>query len=117
MIGCLLGCLFIQAPAWAQNKKAKPQPPVTVEKGGKIVYATNAKSDRIPDYSYCGYMASNQAIPNVPVKVVVPVKPGDATLRIQAALDYVAALPAGKDGIKGARGGIGGRLRSIPGKT
>ena len=102
MIGCLLGCLFIQAPAWAQNKKAKPQPPVTVEKSGKIIYATNAKSDRIPDYSYCGYMASNQAIPNVPVKVVVPVKPGDATLRIQAALDYVAALPVGKGGIKGA---------------
>jgi hypothetical protein len=47
-------------------------------------------------------MASEQAIPNVPVRVVVPVKPGDATLRIQSALDYVAALPAGADGIRGA---------------
>ena len=98
----MLGCVFIHAPAWAQPKKAKPQPPVLVEKDGKLIYAVNAKSDRIPDFSYCGYMASEQAIPNVPVKVVVPVKPGDATLRIQAAINYVAALPAGKNGLKGA---------------
>jgi hypothetical protein len=102
LVGCMFGCMFIHAPAWSQAKKTKPQPPVSVEKGGKLVYAINAKSDRIPDYSYCGYKASEQPIPTVPVKVVVPVKPGDATLRIQAALDYLASFPAGKNGIKGA---------------
>ncbi len=100
---CLLGCMFIHAPLLAQKAKVvKPQPPVSAEKGGKLIYALDAKGDRIPDYSYCGYMASEQAIPTVAVKVVVPVKPGDATLRIQAALDHVAGLPMGKDGFRGA---------------
>ncbi|WP_299582527.1 DUF6298 domain-containing protein [Mucilaginibacter sp.] len=88
----------------AQNKKKviKPQSPVEAEKTGKLVYAITSKGDRIPDYSYCGYMASEASIPNVPVSIIVPVKPGDATLRIQSALDYVASLPAGANGIRGA---------------
>jgi hypothetical protein len=101
LVGCMFGCLFVQAPAWAQTKKTKPQPPVTVEKSGKLVYATNAKGDRIPDYSYCGYKASEQEIPTVPVKVVVLVKPGDATSRIQAAINYVSTLSADKNGFRG----------------
>ncbi|WP_345953453.1 DUF6298 domain-containing protein [Mucilaginibacter sp. PAMB04168] len=104
LVGCMLGCMFIHAPAWGQKAppKAKPQPPVAADKSGKLVYAVDAKGDRIPDYSYAGYKASEQAIPDVAVKVVVPVKAGDATLRIQAALDYVASLPIGKDGFRGA---------------
>jgi hypothetical protein len=104
LVGCMLGCMLMHAPAWSQKApaKAKPQPPVAAEKSGKLVYAADAKGDRMPDYSYCGYRASEQAIPAVAVKVVVPVTSGDATLRIQAALNYVASLPAGKDGFKGA---------------
>ena len=99
----LVGGVLLHASLFAQkNKQNKPQSPVTAEKNGKLIYAIDSRGDRIPDYSYCGYMASEQAIPNVPVRVVVPVKPGDATLRIQSALDYVAALPAGADGIRGA---------------
>ncbi len=102
---CLLaGCLFIELSATAQKapKASKPAPPVAQGKDGKLVYASDASGDRIPDFSYCGYMASEKAIPDAPVKVVVPVKKGDATLRIQSALDYVASLPADKDGIRGA---------------
>ncbi|WP_311951953.1 DUF6298 domain-containing protein [Mucilaginibacter terrae] len=93
----------MHAPAWAQKaNKVKPQPPVAAEKSGKLVYAVNGKGDRIPDYSYAGYKASEQPIPDAQVKVVVPVKPGDATVRIQAAIDYVAGLTANKSGLKGA---------------
>jgi hypothetical protein len=100
----VLGCVQLHAPLFAQNKKKaiKPQPPVAVDKGGKLIYAVAPNGDRIPDYSYCGYMASEKPIPEVPVRIVVPLKQGDATLRIQAALDYVATLPADQDGIRGA---------------
>jgi len=98
------GCLFIALTATAQKapKPPKPQPPVAQGKEGKLVYALTPQGDGIPDYSYCGYMASEKAIPNAPVRVVVPVKKGDATLRIQSALNYVASLQPDKNGIRGA---------------
>ncbi|HEU4903343.1 MAG TPA: pectate lyase, partial [Flavisolibacter sp.] len=70
-------------------------------KGG-IIYFSDSFGNRIPDFSYCGYAASNEVIPDVPVKVVVPVAKGDATLRIQSALDYVGNLPLDKNGFRGA---------------
>ena len=67
-------------------------PPLSFNKG-QLVYTSDQLGNRIPDFSYCGYMASEKPIPTVAVKVIVPVVKGDATLRIQAALDYVASLP------------------------
>ncbi len=82
--------------------KTRPVPPVSLGTGNHLIYTVDLGGNRIPDYSYCGYKASEQVIPNVPVRVTVPVKEGDATLRIQSALDYVASLPADKDGFRGA---------------
>lgn len=84
------------------QKKPKPVSPVALNATGKLVYAPDAQGNRIPDFSYCGYMAGEQPIPDVPVRIVVPVITGDATLVIQGALDYVAALPPDKQGIRGA---------------
>jgi hypothetical protein len=92
--------LFIQQALLAQ-KQVKPVPPLYSEKG-KLMYTSDKQGNRIPDFSYCGYKASEQPIPNVDVKIVVPVKAGDATLRIQSALDYVASLPADANGFRGA---------------
>ncbi|SCW74112.1 hypothetical protein SAMN03159284_03647 [Mucilaginibacter sp. NFR10] len=102
-VGLMTGGMLMHSPLFAQDKKKapKPQPPVAADKNGKLNYAVSPNGDRIPDFSYCGYMASEKPIPFVAVKVVVPVKAGDATLRIQAALDYVAGLPADKDGFRG----------------
>ena len=83
------------------QKPVRPVPPLSYDKG-KLTYTPDELGNRIPDFSYCGYKASEQAIPNVPVKVVVPVVKGDATLRIQSALDYVATLPADANGFRGA---------------
>jgi len=83
------------------QKPAKPVPPLYYDKG-RLQYTAEANGDRIPDFSYCGYKASEEPIPFVPVKVVVPVLKGDATLRIQSALDYVASLPDNGSGIRGA---------------
>lgn len=64
--------------------------------------AQRGKDLPVPDYSYCGYQASETAIPMVEIKAVVPAMQGDATAAIQAALDYVSSLPIGKDGFRGA---------------
>jgi hypothetical protein len=83
------------------QKQVKPVPPLYSDKG-KLVYTSDQLGNRIPDFSYCGYKASEQPIPNVDVKLVVPVKAGDATLRIQSALDYASSLPADANGFRGA---------------
>ncbi|WP_461451554.1 hypothetical protein [Mucilaginibacter sp.] len=102
LVRLLIGGIFIYTPALAQKGKNKDLLPVSVGDNGKLVYQADKNGDRIPDFSYCGYMASEQPIPTVPVKVVVPLKKGDATLRIQSALDYVASLPIDANGFRGA---------------
>jgi hypothetical protein len=83
------------------QKQSRPPSPLVAGKG-KLVYNPDSLGNRIPDFSYCGYAASEQAIPTVPVKVVVPVVKGDATERIQTALDHVASLPVDANGFRGA---------------
>ena len=106
---CLLVWVFsagvlLSFPVIAQKKTKAPEPPppVAAEKGGHLVYAPDEKGDRIPDFSYSGYKGGENPIPDVPVRIVVPLKAGDAGLRIQSALDYVGSLPADKQGIRGA---------------
>src|SRR5690625_142519 len=65
--------------ASAQQEKA----PIKVGEGGQLVYQTDEKGNKIPDFSYCGYSAGQDSIPNVPVKIVVPIVSGDATREIQ----------------------------------
>jgi len=69
---------------------------------GKLRYAPDELGNRIPDFSSCGYMGGNEDIPDAPVAVVVPPAEGDDGARIQAAVDYVASLPADARGIRGA---------------
>lgn len=98
----LAAVLGLQQVLWAQ-KPVKPAPllPLYVDKG-KLMYTPDTLGNRVPDFSYCGYKASEQPIPNVDIKIVVPVTKGDATMRIQSALDYVASLPADANGFRGA---------------
>ncbi len=98
--------LFLAMSLASTGKAQKPKvippaPPVSFIKN-KLVYAPDSLGNRIPDFSYCGYKASEEAIPNIEVKVVVPVTKGDATLRIQSALDYIAGLPINANGFRGA---------------
>jgi hypothetical protein len=86
------------------NALSQDKTPLPVEQGknGQLVYITDISGNRIPDFSYCGYLAGEQAIPDVPVRIVVPAIEGDATLHIQSAIDYVASLSPDDDGIRGA---------------
>jgi len=85
-----------------KTKSVEPPKPLFKGKDGKMAYTADAQGNRIPDFSYAGYMAGEKPIPMASIKVVVPVKEGDATLRIQSAINYVSKLPIGKDGLRGA---------------
>lgn len=93
--------LLIFQQALRSQQPGKPVIPLSVEKG-KLLYSADVYGNRIPDFSYCGYKASEEPIPTLPVKIVVPVAKGDATLRIQSALDHVASLPVDANGFRGA---------------
>ncbi len=88
---------------------------VAVEQG-KLTYHADARGNRCPDFSFAGY-DNGRALPAVPVKVTVTPEKGDATARIQAAIDHVSALPADKGGFRGAvlllagRHEVAGRLK------
>ena len=85
----------------AAQKEVKQLPPLSFH-NGRLLYTPDGQGNQIPDFSYCGYKASEQPIPTLPVKIIVPVAKGDATLRIQSALDHVAGLPADAKGFRGA---------------
>ncbi|WP_110054874.1 DUF6298 domain-containing protein [Chitinophaga sp. S165] len=100
LIAWIACCMPLLAAAQAKKPKA-PLPPVSWEKG-QLIYQQDERGNRVPDFSWCGYMSGNKALPLTPIRVRVPAMKEDATARIQAALDYVASLPADKDGIRGA---------------
>ena len=73
--------------------------------GDSLTINAYPNSDRIPDYSYCGFKASEEQIPDLLADPRIPVirlqaPKGDATALIQRALDYAGSLPDAKDGFK-----------------
>ncbi|MCC7491388.1 MAG: hypothetical protein IT204_03530 [Fimbriimonadaceae bacterium] len=69
---------------------------------GRLSYQATPAGDQIPDFSYCGYAGGGVAPPVVPVVLTVDPAAGDATARLQAALDELAARPPAADGWRGA---------------
>lgn len=79
---------------------------ITVTEDYGIRYNAYSNGDRVPDYSFCGYMASDEAIPDLLADASVPVvrvSPSDAddTGRIQDAIDYIGSLPVLPNGFRG----------------
>src|ERR1041385_1589950 len=81
---------------------AKIPPIISLSTNGHLIYEFDAQSNRVPDFSWCGYANGNEPIPDVPVRIVVAPMPGDSTARIQRALDYVAGLAPDANGLRGA---------------
>jgi hypothetical protein len=71
-------------------------------RSGRLVYATDARGNRIMDFSFAGYQGGGVRLPTV--RVVRTLKPvaGDNTTHIQAAIDEVAKLPLDGNGFRGA---------------
>lgn len=68
-------------------------------------YANRGESNEnntIIDFSYSGYKMGGVRIPEAEVKITLYPQSGDNKGRIQDAINYVAGLPANKDGVRGA---------------
>jgi autotransporter-associated beta strand protein len=69
---------------------------------GALSYREQTDGDRIPDFSMVGYGAGWADLPATPpVVVTVTATTGDATSRIQTAINSVAALPIQANGFRG----------------
>ncbi len=94
----VLICSVIQLEAHFKTTKNSP---IHITENGKLVYKLSENGDRVPDFSYCGYRASEVTIPTIPVKITIPLIKGDATPGIQAAIDFVSSLPLDENGFRG----------------
>lgn len=100
---CLLIFLTVGINGFSQNKKNVPKPiPPILFKDGKLAYAPDDLGNRIPDFSYCGYKASEEPIPSIEAKIFVAWQDGDMTEIFQSVIDYVGTLPLDKNGFRGA---------------
>lgn len=100
LLGIQFLLTFISAASFVGYAQEKVRP--LSWGNGKLVYQSDSLGNRIPDFSHAGYAGGNQPIPEATVKIIVPLKKGDATARIQAAIDYVSSLPLDKQGLRGA---------------
>lgn len=75
---------------------------VYLAENGTLVYETDARGNRIPDFSNAGYGGGGVAIPDAPVKITLTPSEGDNTSKIQAAIDQLAALERDSSGFRGA---------------
>src|SRR5688572_4162634 len=100
-----LAAIVVVCVATVASAAPKPPPPpraVQVGPDGRLTYHADPRGDRLPDFSHCGYLGGDAAVPDVPVRIVISPKPGDQTARIQSAIDHVASLTPGSDGFRGA---------------
>ncbi len=96
--GLLMGIILLSVKGYSQERDL----PFVSWKDGQLISIPDSLENQIPDFSYCGYQSSNETIPFVPVRVVVPLTDGDATSLIRNAIDYLASLPLNEDGFRGA---------------
>ena len=77
---------------------------VSLAPDGRLHYrAYSELGDVIPDFSHCGFAGGGVALPQAQVVETLDPQPtGDDTEWIQGALDRVAQLPVGADGLRGA---------------
>ncbi|HEX4343614.1 MAG TPA: pectate lyase, partial [Verrucomicrobiae bacterium] len=97
-----LSALFCGIMLTVSAAPKAPAPVISLNANDGLVYDRDEHGNRVPDFSTCGYVGGDKDIPNAPVQVVVAPMKGDETARIQHALDYVAALPADANGLRGA---------------
>jgi hypothetical protein len=97
---CLLFVCACLPYGVSAQKVEKPQP--LYVKDRKLFYTPDSLGNRIPDFSYCGYKAGEETIPDVPNKIYVIAGKEDVTVNIQNAIDVLSQKPRDKNGFRGA---------------
>src|SRR4051794_21438739 len=67
-----------------------------------LTYHADNMTNRLPDFSYAGYMGGGVALPTVPVKQTIGPVGGDNTASIQSAINTVSGLTPDANGFRGA---------------
>jgi hypothetical protein len=81
---------------------ASPSSWVSRGADGKLQYRADSHGNRIMDFSYAGYKGGGSRLPTVVVARTVEPAAGDATARIQQAIDGVSHLMPSDQGLRGA---------------
>ena len=90
--------VFAALAAFAANQSRW----VSIGADGKLHYTADARGNRIMDFSYAGYKGGGSRLPTIAVARTVEPAPGDATARIQQAIDAVSHLMPSDQGLRGA---------------
>ncbi len=101
----LLGLGWAEVASSEPGKTPGKSVLVSVAPDGRLRTAPyTPRGDVLPDFSFCGYGGGGVPLPAAPVRESLQPEPGDTDdgPRIQAALDRVAQLPLGPDGLRGA---------------
>lgn len=69
---------------------------------GSLAYYADNLGNRLPDFSYAGYMGGGVALPVAPVVMTISPVNGDNTANIQNAINSVSALALNASGFRGA---------------
>ena len=96
--------LVAAAPSQAQTPDGGRFDPLTISDTA-IDIAAYPDGDRVPDFSFCGYMAGEEPLPDLFTRADIPVfrfdnPGGDCTGRLQALVDHVCTLPVREGGFR-----------------
>jgi len=112
----ILFAVFVGATLSVLAAPKPPPPPAIISTAANgLRYDKDEQGNRVPDFSTCGYAASEKEIPDAPVRVVVAPTAGDETAVIQRAIDHVASLSPDANGLRGAVLLLKGRHEMIGG--
>ena len=75
---------------------------LSVDADGKLTYNADNYGFTLPDFSHAGYRGGGIPLPQVAVVKEVTAIAGDNTQNIQAAIDFVGAMPKNSEGFRGA---------------
>src|SRR5881396_2422944 len=92
---CLAGCATLLS---AQGTSKW----VSMGSNRKLHYGTDARGNRIMDFSYAGYRGGGVRLPIAPVAATLRPSGGDDTASIQAAIDQVSSRAPDARGFRGA---------------
>jgi hypothetical protein len=84
-----------------------PPPPPSAQwvhfgTNGLLAYYSDSLGNRLPDFSWAGYMGGGVPLPVLPVKITISPIAGDNTANIQNAINGVSALIPDASGFRGA---------------